>query len=269
MPGAGSITALRYLDATAPKDGSVIGTFLPGILTQSVVTPDKINAELGNLAWLGVIAPDNTRICYGYGPKGVKSWDDMMRLPKDAPFIMGTTGTGASNYINGASLREVLGANIKIIMGFPGSSEMRLAIERGELDGDCGGISSLPPDWLRDRKIYPFVRFAETRAASVPESAVYVGALAKTDEQRQFLKFLYEGDKLGRPFVMSKQIPPDRLEILRTAFDQTMKDRDFVAEMERMQESVLPLTGQEAEKVFAGMKNASPEFLARARKIYE
>jgi len=101
MPGAGSLTALFYVDANAPKDGTVLGVFLPGIITQSFVTPEKINLDLKKLAWVGIVSADNTRVCYGYGPQGVKSWDDLMQRGKDQPFIMGTTGTGASNYING------------------------------------------------------------------------------------------------------------------------------------------------------------------------
>ena len=269
MPGAGSMTAVRHVDAVAPKDGTVIGVFLPGIIMQSVVTPEKVHVNFGTLAWLGIVSADYSRVCYGFGPKGIKTWDDLMRLPKATPFIMGTTGTGASNYINGASLREVLHANIKIILGFPGASELRIAVERGELDGDCGGFSGLPAEWLRDGKAHPFVRFAEQLTPGIPESAVYVGTLAKTDEQRQLLNFLYAADKLGRPFIMSKQVPADRLAIMRAAFNETMRDKAFLAEMERLQEMVSPLTGEEAEVVHAGMRNVPSSIIAQARKIYE
>jgi tripartite-type tricarboxylate transporter receptor subunit TctC len=269
MPGAGSLTALRYVDATAPKDGTVIGVFLPGIITQSFVTPEKINFDLRTLAWVGVVSADYSRVCYGYGPDGVKNWDDLMHRTKDKPFIMGTTGTGASNYINGASLREVFHANIKIIFGFPGSSQLRLAVERGELDGDCGGFVGIPPEWIRDGKAHPFVRFGEKLLPGIPESAVYIGSLAKTDEQKQFLRFLYGADKLGRPFVMSKDVPADRLTTVRRAFDATMKDKAFLAEMAKLQETVLPLTGEEAARAYLEMRNVPPNIVAEAKKIYE
>ena len=269
MPGAGSIQAVRYVDTSAPKDGTVLGTFLPGVITQSFVTPEKINLDLSNLTWVGVVSPDYSRVCYGFGPQGVRSWDDLMRLPKDKPFIMGTTGTGASNYITGASLREVFQANVKIILGFPGSTELRIAVERGELDGDCGGFSSIPADWIRDDKAHPFVRFAEKLAPGIPDSAVYVGSLTRTDAQRQFLSFLYGADKLGRPFIMSRQVPADRQAIIRAAFNETMKDKGFIAEMEKLGETVMPLTGDEAEQIYQGIKNAPARVVAEARKIYE
>jgi tripartite-type tricarboxylate transporter receptor subunit TctC len=269
MPGAGSLTALIHVDGNAPKDGTVIGVFLPGIITQSFVTPEKIGLDLRRLAWVGVVTPDNSRVCYGYGPNGVKSWDDLMRRTKEAPFIMGTTGTGASNYINGSSLVLVFGAQVKIIMGFPGSTQLRLAVERGELDGDCGGFPGIPPDWIRDRKAHPFVRFAEQLAPGIPESAVYIGSLAKTDEQKQLLETLYAADKLGRPFVMSKQVPAERLAIVRKGFDATMRDPAFGADMAKLQEPVMPLNGEEAERIYSGISKVPPAIVAQARKIYE
>jgi tripartite-type tricarboxylate transporter receptor subunit TctC len=269
MPGAGSLTALRYVAATAPKDGTAIGVFLPGIITQSIVTPQKIDVDLRAISWVGIVSSDYSRVCYGYGPNGVKSWDDLMRRTKEHPFIMGTTGTGASNYINGASLKLIFDANIKIIFGFPGSAQLRLAVERGELDGDCGGFSSIPPDWIRDDKAHPFVRFGEKLFPGVPPSAVYVGSLAKTERQKKLLDFLYGADKLGRPFVMAKGVPADRLTLVRRAFDATMKDPAFVAEMEKQQQTVAPLTGEEAERVYAGMHGAPPEIVAEAKKIYQ
>lgn len=269
MPGAGSMTAIRYIESTAPKDGTAVGVFLPGIITQSVVTPEKIEVDFRDLAWLGIVSSDFSRVCYGYGPNGIKTWDDLMHRTPAKPFIMGTTGTGASNYINGASLRDVFHANLKIILGFPGSAELRIAVERGELDGDCGGFSSIPSEWIKDDKAHLFVRFAEKLAPGIPETAVYVGSLAKTDEQRQLLDVLYAADKLGRPFIVSKDVPADRLTALRTAFNETMKDKAFLADMQTLQETVYPLTGEEAERIYAGMKSAPKSILAEARTIYQ
>lgn len=269
MTGAASVTALRYVGSTAPHDGTTLGTFLPGVLTQSLVTPEKVNVDFGDFSWVGVVSADYSRLCYGYGPHGVKSWDDLMARGENAPFIMGTTGTGASNYINGMSLKLVLGAPVRIIMGFPGSAELRIGVERGELEGDCGGLPGVPQEWLRSGLAHPFVRFAEKLFPGMPESAVYVGALAKTERQRQFLDFLYAADKLGRPFVVSRQTPPDRLQILRTAFDATMRDETFLADMTRAQEPVAPLSGAEAAQVRVGMLNAPAEIVSQARALYQ
>ena len=268
MPGAASMTALGYVESLAVADGTVFGTFLPGIITQSILTPEKIRANMANLSWIGVVSADYSRVCYGYGPDGIATMKELTDKPRDKPFIIGTTGTGASNYINAQSLSEVFNAPIKIIMGFPGSSEMRLAIERGELDGDCGGLASIPKSWIDQKKAHLFIRFAEKQIQGMPSSAVYIGDLIKRDEDRQLLDILYAGDKLGRPYVAPKKTPPDRIALLRKGFDKTMSDNEFVAEMEKVQEAIFPVTGEEAEKMIAQMRQVKPETLERARKIY-
>ncbi|HEY6259569.1 MAG TPA: hypothetical protein VIY51_27655 [Xanthobacteraceae bacterium] len=265
MPGAGSLTSVRYLDVTAPKDGTAMTIFNPGLVTQSIIQPEKVQLDFRKYGWIGVITPD-FRVCYGYGAKGVRNWDDMMQSKQ---FVLGSTARGSGNYINGATLREVFHAPIKQILGFPGSAEQRLAIERGELDGDCGSYSSIPIDWVRDGVAHPFVRFMEQRPPESPESAVYVGTFAKTEEQKQILDVMDASDEVGRPFIMSKQVPPDRVAILRKAFNATMADKEFMADMAKQQLPLNPLPGEEAEAIVARMMNAPPAIVARARSLYE
>ncbi len=265
MPGAGSLTSVRYLDATAPKDGTAVTVFNPGLVTQSVVEPEKVNVDFRKLSWVGIITAD-FRVCYGFGPSGVKSWADMMSRKE---FILGSTAKGAGNYINGATLKHVFNAPVRQILGFPGSAEQRIAIERGELDGDCGSFSSIPAAWINERKAHPFVRFTEKKPAEMPEGAAFINTFANTEEQRQLLDVLNAADQIGRPFIVSKQVPAERLAILRNAFNATMKDAAFLAEMEKQQLPVYPLRGEEAEAVVAKMANVPAEIAAKARAIYE
>jgi tripartite-type tricarboxylate transporter receptor subunit TctC len=265
MPSAGSLTAVRYLNLTAPKDGTVMVIFNPGMVTQSIVQPDKINLDFRQYSWVGVVTPDY-RVCYGYGDKSPKTWDEMMSRKE---FILGSTGKSSGNYINGATLREVFHAPVKQIMGYPGSAEQRLAIEQGALDGDCGSYSSVPQEWINKGLVHSFVRFTKNRPDEVPENAVYIGGFAKGDEQQQLLDLLNGGDEVGRPFVMSKAVPADRLAVIRKAFDDTMKDPAFLADMEKQQLPVHPLTGDEAEKIVNGLLGAPPNIVAQAKAIYE
>jgi tripartite-type tricarboxylate transporter receptor subunit TctC len=265
MPSAGSLTSVRYLDATAPKDGTVVTVFNPGLITQSIVTPEKVNLDFRIIQWVGVVTSDY-RVCYGFGPKGVRSWDDMMSRKE---FILGATGKGSGNYINGATLRLVFNAPVRQILGFPGSAEQRIAIERGEVDGDCGSYSSIPVEWIRDGKAHPFVRFVEKKPPEIPDSAVFINTFAKTEDQKQLLDVLNGADVVGRPFVMSKQVPADRVAILRKAFNDTMKDPAFVAEMEKSQLPLNPMTGEEAEGVVSKLMKVPPNIIAKAKEIYE
>lgn len=264
-PGAGSLVAVRSLNVTQPKDGTVMVTFNPGLITQSVVQPEMVNLDFSKYAWVGIATPD-FRVCYGYGPNGVSSWDDMMHRKE---FVLGGTGKGSGNYINGATLREVFGAPVKQVLGFPGSAEMRLAIERGELDGDCGSISSVPAEWLRDNTAHPFVRFTKERPPEVPESAKFIEDFATTQGQKDLLKVLDAEDEVGRSFVMSADVPADRLAILRQAFNDTMKDPALIAEAEKALTPVHPLTGEEADQTVANMVKVSPDIIAKAKKMYE
>ncbi len=265
MPGAGSLTAVRYLNATAPKDGTVMTMFNPALVTQSLVQPDKVNLDFHQYSWVGVVTPDY-RVCYGYGANGVKSWDEMMHRKQ---FVLGSTGKGSSNYVNGATLREVFHAPVKQVLGFPGSAEMRLAIERGELDGDCGSFSSIPADWLKKGDVHSFVRFSRDRPDEIPESAVYIGTFATTDAQKQLLRLLDGSDDLGRVFIMAKAVPADRLAIVRQAFDETMKDPGFLADMAKQELPVHPATGQEADAVANELLGTPQAIVAQAKPLYD
>ena len=264
MPGAGSLTSVRAIDATMPTDGTVINVFNPGYITRSIVDP-RVKVDFRKVTWVGVIAGDH-RICYGYGPNGVKSFDDLMKRQQ---FIMGSTAKGAGNYINGATLRVVFKAPVKQIVGFPGSAEQRIAIERGELDGDCGSFHSISPAWVRDKKIHAFVRFSEHKLPEIPESAVFINTFAKSEEQKQLLDLLNAADDVGRPVIMSGQVPKDRVAIIRKAFNDTMKDPAFLADMKKQMLPAEPVTGEEAEKIVSKMTDAPPNIVAKAKEVFE
>jgi tripartite-type tricarboxylate transporter receptor subunit TctC len=265
MPGAGSLQAVRGLDATQPKDGTVMVIFNPGLIVQSVVQPDKVPVDFRKYVFVGVVTPD-FRVCYGYGPQGVKSWEDMMSRKE---FILGATGKGSGNYVNGATMREVFNAPVKQILGFPGSNELRLAVERGELDGDCGSFNSIPPNWLTERKVHPFVRFTRDKEGDMPDSARFIDDFTTSPEQREILAAVNAEDEVGRPFIVSRDIPAERLAILRKAFDSLMKDPAFKADMAKQNLPVHPINGPDSDQILARMLKTPRDVADKARKIFE
>ena len=265
MPGAGSMTAVRALDATQPKDGTVIVIFNPGLIVQSLVQPDKVPVDFRKYSFVGVVTPD-FRVCYGHGPQGVKTWEDMMSRKE---FILGATGKGSGNYVNGATMREVFNAPVKQILGFPGSNELRLAVERGELDGDCGSFHSIPPNWLTERKVHPFVRFTREKEAGMPDGARFIDDFAKTSEQKELLAVVNAQDEVGRPFIVSRDIPAERLAILRKAFDALMKDAAFNADMAKQNLPVHPINGPDSDQILARIMKTPRDVADKARKIFE
>lgn len=264
MPGASSLKSVQYLDAGAAKDGTVLTAFNPGLIVQSMTAPDKFPIRLTNYAWVGSISED-IRVCYMWGATGVKTWDDMLKRDK---VVFGETGTGSSAYVNERILKDVFGVKVQQVLGYPGSAEKRLAIERGELDGDCGAFTSIPPDWVRDKKVNVVIRFEQSLAPGMTADSPYAPDLAKDAKQRQLLMLLNSSGDVGRPYIAPRAVPQDRLKILRDAFDATIKDAQFLADAEKQQLTVIaPLTGQAAEAMVAEIYKAPADVVAQAKAI--
>jgi len=264
MPGASSLKAVRYLDTGPPTDGSVITAFNPGLLNESLLNADKVGFKLTGVAFVGSITRD-LRACYAWGATGIKTFDD---LKKAKQFNMGAPAPGTSSYINEAVLKNMFGIAVRQVTGYAGSAQQRMAIERGELDGDCGAWSSVTPDWVANNRINPLITFTPLPIPKLKPGVPFAGDLAPTQEAKEVLNILMAADALGRPFVVSKQVPADRLAVLRAAFEKTMKDGQFLAETQKLDLPVEgPIAGPEAEQIVASIYAAPPALIARAQAI--
>jgi tripartite-type tricarboxylate transporter receptor subunit TctC len=132
MPGAASLKSVQYLDTGAPRDGTVIAAFNSGLLTESIVNAEKIQLKFSDVAWLGSIARD-LRVCYAWAETGIANFAD---LKKRARFNTGAAALGTASAMNMAVLKNMLGVAVHFVAGYQGSGEVRIAIERRELDGD-------------------------------------------------------------------------------------------------------------------------------------
>ena len=265
MPGAATLTAVRYLDATAPRDGTVITMFDPGLITESIAVPETMKVRFSDYQWIGGMLRD-IRICYAWAATGIKNWNDMMVRPQ---FLIGAVGKGSQAYVNGAILRKILNAPIRQIAGYPGSTEQRLALERGELDGNCASWSAIPQDWIAEQKINPLVRFSPKRPADMPEGVPYVGDLAKTKEQKDLLMILAAPGELGRPLIAAKTVPEARVQLLRTAFEATLRDEIFLADARKQSLPIDLVTGREAENTVGMIYSASPDVAKEIKNVVE
>ena len=263
LPGAGSMRAVQSL-RFEPKDGSYIVLFNPGQIMASLLTPEQFgNFKFTEVAFLGS-ATAEIRTCFAWHATGVRTLADL--LARKEPFATGHSGTGASTYIDAAIIKNVLGAKLKQIVGYPGLTEQRVAVERGELDGDCGPYASIPPEWIRDGKAFPLVRVSKAfyqDTASIP----WVGATATAEQQRliQFVLFYHE---MFRPFIVSRDVPADRLAALRQAFWRMVQDPEFREDARRQgREVVAPMRWEDAERIVSDVYKASPQTIARAAEI--
>jgi len=265
MPGAATLTAARYLAANAPRDGTFIAMFDPGQILESLAAPDKINVRFTDYRWIGSMSRE-VPICYAWGATGIRTWDDMMNRRE---FIIGLTAKGSATYVNGATLRKVFNAPVRHIAGYPGSNESRMAVERGELEGNCASWSAIPQDWIVNRKINVLVRFSPKRPDDMPPGTPFVNDLASSAEQKALLDVLNAPADLGRPLVVAKEVPLGRVEILRSAFDATLNDPAFLADAQRHSLPIELIRGNEAEQIVGAMYAASAEVVRKLKDVIE
>lgn len=263
MPGGGTLTAVRYLDGNTPKDGTMLAAFTTGLITASIADPDSVKYNFSELGWVGSITRDFS-VCYAWHATGIKSLADAKARKE---YIIGDTARGSSASINATILAQMLGVKVRTIMGYTGSAESRIAIERGELEGHCGAWVSLPQDWRANKQIVPFVRFSRVALPDMPESAVFAGDLVKSEDDRKLIDFLLAPSEVGRPFVVSKLVPADRLKTLRTAFAKTMENKEFLSEADRQGLPVSAILGEEAQKMVADIYQAPPALVQRGRAV--
>jgi tripartite-type tricarboxylate transporter receptor subunit TctC len=264
MPGASSMKSVQFLDNGAPTDGTVITAFNPGLVTESLTRPDQIQVKFSDYSWIGSLSQE-IRVCYLRRELGVNTFEEMLKHPG---INYGETGKGSASYVDSAILRDLFGVKIKSILGYPGGAERKIAIERGELDGECTSFSSVPYEWVMSGRAKVVLHSSKVLLPGMKAETPYITDLIKDPVKKQIIEFLHSPAYLGRPFIMSKAVPADRVAAIRKAFDAAIKDKEMIAEAERLQLPIVgPLTGEEAAVYVAELYKASPEVIAAARKI--
>jgi len=265
IPGAASLTSVRYLDLSAPKDGTAIALFDPGLILESLASPDTVKVNFANYQWLGALLRD-VRVCYASLASSVRTWTDMMNRRE---FLIGNTAKGSNTYVNGAILRKVFQAPLRQISGYPGSNEQRLALERGELEGMCASWSAIPQDWIVNRRINVLVRFSPKRPPDMPANVPYVTDLAKTQEQRDLLLVLNGPSEVGRPLIVAKEVPRERVATLRAALEKMLEDQSFLREAQKQNLPLDPVSGAEAEQIVRSIYASPPELARNVKAVIE
>jgi tripartite-type tricarboxylate transporter receptor subunit TctC len=264
MPGSGTLKAVMYVNTTAPTDGTVMATFSSALIEQALTSPARVRVDFRAYGWIGNISED-VRVCYVWGASGVKNFQDMMA--RERPLFWGATAPGTAGNADTAMLQNLFGMKIRAVQGYAGAADKRLAVERREIDGDCGGWTSLPEDWLRDKKINVVVRLSPTRVSGMDRALPFGGDLVKGARQRALYDFLTAPERLGRLFMVSSKVPADRIAVLRAGFDAMVADAAFRAEANRMRLLVTPMTGDEVGHHIAALYSAPPDIVAQARTI--
>jgi tripartite-type tricarboxylate transporter receptor subunit TctC len=262
MAGAGSLRAANFIYTAAPKDGTAFGTFsrTTGInpLLESGATFDGTK-----FTWLGSVT-DDTSLCITWHTSPVKTWKDFV----EKPVTLGGQGPSSEPDIFARLYKNVFGAPIKLVAGYPGTNEIMLAMERGEVDGLCGlswsTIKGRHAAWLRDKKINLLVQAAFRKEPEIGPDVPLVMEQAKSAEQTQILKLILAAQEMARPFAAPPDIPADRKAALIAAFDATMKDPDFLAEAKKLNLDVAPVGAAALDKLLAELYATPKDVVKKA-----
>jgi tripartite-type tricarboxylate transporter receptor subunit TctC len=263
--GAGSLRLARYLQDAAQRDGSLFGTIDNGLLTASVMK-EGIQFNASKLSWIGSISRD-LETCMIWHARKAKTLADLRTIEA----VFGVTGRDDNRYTATEVMRKVAGAKIKIVSGYQGTADIRIAMEKGEIDGVCESWQSLKatkPDWLGDKRVNILVQMGFARHPELPHVPT-IGELARTTLELAALKLLFSGAEAGRPFGAPPGIPADRLAALRRAFDVTMTEADFVAVTSRLKLEVDPISGERTESFLQEAYKSPPAAIEAARKLVE
>jgi tripartite-type tricarboxylate transporter receptor subunit TctC len=261
MIGAGGIKMANYLYSIAPQDGTAIGMFPSTLVAAQAVGTEGVQYDANKFSWLGSITTSPVTLAV-WNAAGAQSLDDARRKE----IVVAASNKGAITYTFPRMLNEFLGTRLKIVSGYQGNGTMTIAMERGEVEGvtnSWDSWKSFNPDWVRDKKIRILVQ-TEPKAkdlADVPS----VQDLAHSDIDRQIMALIVSGDALGKPMAASPNVPPERVQALRAAFDATINDPAFIEAAVAARVEINPVSGLTLQSTVARVL-ATPKSLAERAK---
>jgi tripartite-type tricarboxylate transporter receptor subunit TctC len=264
-PGAGSLTAANYIYSIAPKDGSTIGIINRSAVMEPLLGTSGAKFDPRKFTWLGSVG-NEVSICAAWHTAAVKKWDDL----QSHEFVVASSGLSSDTGVFALVLKNLFGAKVKIITGYPGGAEMSKAMETGEVDGRCGwswsGVKASKPTWLSEKQINILVQMGLQKAPDLPNVPLIMD-FARNDEERKILKLIYSRQEFAWPFMAPPDLPPERKQLLRTAFEATLKDPDFLADAHKMALDVNPVPGPAVEELIDELYQSPPELVAKVRHL--
>ncbi|HEY7299817.1 MAG TPA: hypothetical protein VH684_18065 [Xanthobacteraceae bacterium] len=267
MPGAGSLRVATHIYNLRAQDPVELGMFSASTAMEPLMGNEQAKFEAERFGWIGSMNQDIS-FCGVWQAPGVPTSFPAM-LKQDAPkLIFGSSGTAAISYQHPLILRNVLGAQIRVIPGYDGQKEVNLAMQRGEVQGACGlFVSSIKTQWRSDveaGRIKLFIQMGPKTTSEfghVPSVFDY----ASNDADRKVLELHFKQTILGRPLAASPNLSADRLQALRYAFLDTLRDPEFLADAEKMNLDIDIATGEEVERILAGFASYPQAIIQKAR----
>ena len=265
MPGGGSLIAANHLFNVAPKDGTTLGLVAPTIPLEERLGAPNVRFKAAEFNWIGRMS-SGVHVAFVSSKVPVKSIQDA--FPRE--IVFGASGRSSSTAIHPAVLANVIGVKFKIVMGYTGSVDSMLAVERGEVEAHSASLEILRavhPDWIPERKVTPLVQFALKRHRELPDVPTSL-ELGKNQEQRDILRIVANATELGKFALAPPNTPAERVDALRRAFDATMQDPAFMADVKALRLELDPMPGDELRKLVVEVGTVSPAIINKVKAIY-
>jgi tripartite-type tricarboxylate transporter receptor subunit TctC len=260
MEGAGGMRLANWLYSAAPKDGTVFGAVARATAFEPLLGNKAAQYDGMKFTWIGS-ANDEVSVCVTWHTSGVATLEDARRKET----VVGANGVGDDTYQFAAILNNMFGTKFKPVTGYPGGTEINLAMERGEVFGRCGfpwsTIKASHQSWVDAKKINLLVQFSLAKHADLPNIPL-ITELARTDEERAIVRLIFGRQVTGRPYAAPPGVPKDRADALRKAFMDTMVDREFLAEVEKAKFEITAVSGEAIQGLVADVYRTTPPAVA-------
>jgi tripartite-type tricarboxylate transporter receptor subunit TctC len=263
MPGAGSLIAVQHLANIAPRDGTVFALYNPGILIEPLLNPTATKIDPRTFGWIGSLADEQT-MC-GFWAKDINTLADLRKRE----IALGATGGTAGSSVEGRLIMRMLGVRFRMVEGYRGLAEVRLAAERGEVDGHCSLYMSILKSeqedaWKSGRIKIPI----QVGIANHPELPNVPNLFDLVDEpSKRILQLLSTQWTIARPLSLPPGVPQPRIAAWRAAFHATMADPEFLADAAKAKLWINPLAAEKIEPILAATMQTPEAVLTATREI--
>ena len=265
MPGAGSLVAANHLFHVAPRDGTALGFISATIPLEELLGVGGVKFRSAEFNWIGRVAP-GVNMTFVKDTSSLKTIQDAYKRE----VILGASGRSSTVFVYPAVLGAVTGAKFKMVLGYASSPEAMLAMERGEVEGHSTSLEvvrALHPTWLSEKRITVLVQYALSRHPELPDVPMS-WELGRSPEDQQILKVVANATEVGKMILAPPGLPAERVQALRRAFDATMKDPDFIAELKsnRVELGVMP--GEDLQKLVVDLGATPPAMVDKIKAVY-
>ena len=267
MPGAGTLLAANYLYKAAKPDGLALGTFVGNVIMRQVLGQPGVEFDARRFEWLGTASPGHA-VCILTRASGITNLEKWMGSKK--PVKLGGTGPGSNTDDIPKILAAALGLPIQLVTGYKGTADIRQAAESGELDGVCVTWEATKTAWrkqLESGDVNVVLQAMPKAHPDLPKVPLAIG-YAKTDEARKLIQIgVHDQSLLIQPYAAPPGTPKERVQVLRKALVDTMKDKQFLAEAEKANLEIDPLGGEEVQKMVGGLLKLEPELVSKLKEL--